>query len=186
MGTKGSGYPKWTPGKEMPLFSGKSWKELEDIWPRDLRLSSEAWKIVSVMAPAWLATTKFMKSNYGEAINMRDFFYLCWIHRGEDAKENVATVSWPIMKGLNIGGKLWYKKKSALTRIGLIENIPSKWVRLYRVTATGKMVIRVFIENVEKAHKDIRMWKVDSGPGRDETNERITRYFSELQKESPE
>jgi len=161
MGTKGSGKPKWTPGREMPLFSGKSWSELEDIFPADMKIASDAYKIISVIMPAWIATQAYMKSTIGGSIPMRDFFILCWLQRCEDAKEDVAFESWPAMKGMNIGGKLWYLRKSNMTALGLIENIPVQRIRIYRITALGKMVIRNFTQNVEQAHHNLRGWVAD-------------------------
>lgn len=144
----------------MPEFSGKSWGELNDIWPADVRVASEAWKIVSVFTPAWLATVNFMKAILdGKHIASRDFFILCWIHRCEESRENVAMDSWPAMKGMNIGGRLWYNRKSQLTKLGLIENMPTSNIRLYRVTEMGKLIMKKFIENVEQAHKDMKYWK---------------------------
>lgn len=141
----------------MPLFSNKSWEELQDVWPKELRIVSDAYKIVCMLAPAWVLTQQFIKANYGESIAMRDFLTLCWLQRCEDARENVAFDSFPALKGLNMGGKLWYSHKSALTRLGLIENIPTR-VRLYRITATGKMIIRKFVENIEQANQDLHRW----------------------------
>lgn len=167
--------PRWVAGKEMPLFSGKTWKELEDIWPKSQRVSSEAAFIVGVFGPALLATMKFMKTNYGYSITKEEFFTLCWIHRCEEGREGVATASWPAMKGLNVGGTLWPLRKGNITRLGLIENMPSSYITLYRVTATGKMLIKIFVENVDKAHKDLRMWIADQGPDPEFRDEKTTR-----------
>lgn len=169
----------WRAGKEMPAFSGKSWKELEDIWPKGQRLSSEAMFIVGVFSPAWLATQNFMKANYGFTLTPHDFFLLCWIHRCQEGREGVFTTAWPVMKGINVGGKLWVLKKSKITKLGLIENMPSHHLRLYRVTGPGKLLIQKFISNVEEAHKDMRRWLADFGPQGDEANERITRFMKE-------
>lgn len=159
MGVKnGSGKKKWIAGEDFPLFSGKRWKELEDIFPADLKIASDAYKIISVFFPAWVATQAYMKATLGGSIHMRDFFILCWLQRCEDAKENISFESWPAMKGMNIGGKLWYNRKSQMTAIGLIENIPAKAIRAYRISATGKMVIRNFTQNVEQAHHNLRGW----------------------------
>lgn len=165
----------WARGVDMPEFSGSSWKELEDIWPADVRVASEAWKIISVFTPALLASQIFQKELMnGKYIVSRDFFILCLIQRCEEARTNVATEAWPALKAMNIGGKLWYSRKAELTKLGLIENIPAAGLRLYRVTGLGKAVIRNFVENVEKAHQDIKYW-VSLQPA--ENAERVNRYL---------
>ncbi len=154
MATKGMGKPKWTRGKEMPLFSKKSWSELEDIWPREIRLSSEACLIAGLFAPAWLKTLAFMDTAIGKRIVMREFFLLCWLHRVEEAREGVAFHAWPAMKGLNIGGKLWYIRKAGLTKCGLIENLPVK-DHTYRITELGKLVVKKFIDNLQETRDEL-------------------------------
>lgn len=159
----------------MAEFSGTSWRDLEDIWPADVRVSSEAWKMLAVFTPAWMATVIFMKELLnGEHIHARDFFILCWIQRCEEARANVSMEAWPAMKGMNIGGTLWRTRKAGLTKLGLIENMPAPFLRLYRVTGKGKMIMRNFIDNVEQAHRDVKGW-VSSQP--EENAEKVNRYF---------
>lgn len=159
----------------MPEFSGTSWKDLEDIWPADVRVSSDAWKMMSVFYPAWLATTAFMKATLnGEFIRHQEFWVLCLIQRCEEARENVATEVWPPMKAMNIGGHLWALRKSKLTKLGLIENMPAPYLRLVRVTGIGKMIIKTFISNVEQAHRDIKHWN-SLQPA--ENAEKVNQYF---------
>lgn len=158
MGVKnGSGKPKWKAGVQMPMYSGKSWEELEDIWPADLRIASDAYKIVSLFYPAQIVAQEFQKHLIGEAIGMRDLMTLCWFQRVEDAKENVGLEAFPTMKVMNYGGRLFYARKSKITRLGLIENMPMG-MRMYRITANGKLVIRNFVENLEKANDNLAMW----------------------------
>lgn len=165
---------RWKAGIEMPEFSGSSWKELHDIWPADVRVASEAWKIISVFTPALLASQTFQKSLLnGKYIGSRDLFILCLIQRCEEAKTNVATEGWPVLKAMNIGGKLWYARKSELTQLGLIENLPTT-LRLYRVTGLGKTIIKNFVENVEQAHQNIKYW-VSLQP--DENAARVNKYL---------
>jgi hypothetical protein len=152
----------WVRGVNMPEFSGTSWKDLEDIWPADVRVNSEAWKLLSVFFPAWLATKQFINTSLNieskQSLNSQDLFVLCLIQRCEEARSNVAMQAWPALKAMNIGGRLWYARKAKLTKLGLIENMPAKSSRLYRLTGMGKLVIRTFIDNVEQAHKDIKYW----------------------------
>ena len=168
------------------MFSGKSWKELEDIFPANVKIASEAYKIISVFYPALVSTRQWLKATYGIEIQTRDLFLLCWLQRCEDARENVSFDGWPALKGMNIGGKLWYKEKSNITKIGLIENVPaSTAVRLYRITATGKLIIRKFVENVEQAHKNLGLW-VSMQPQVEA--DRITKYikqFCDFDEEQP-
>jgi len=166
---------QWKPGVQMPEFSGKSWRELEDIWPAQVRVASEAWKMISVFTPALIASVTFQKSMMnGKYIGSRDMFILCLIQRCEEARTNVATEAWPALKAMNIGGRLWYSRKAQLTKLGLIENIPAAGLRLYRVTGAGKMIIKNFVDNVEQAHQDIKHW-VSLQPK--ENAERVNKYF---------
>ncbi len=148
----GSGKPVWKEGKDFPLFSGKKWKTLEDIWPAPVRVSSEAWKILSVFAPALKETQRFYFATYGHKITAQDLFLLAWMQRCEEINQNVALKAYPVLHGLHIGGKLFYIRKANLTRYGLLENTPTIR-RLYRITGTGKMLLRKFVEEIEKAHK---------------------------------
>ncbi len=159
MGIKSKNPKKnWEPGVDMPEWSGKSWKELDDIWPATVRVQSEAWKIISVSYPAFIVTQEFMKTLVGDKIQFREFLVLCWIHRCEEVKAGIATESWAPMKGMNISGAIWYNRKASLTRLGLIENAPVGRIRLYRVTGNGKMVIRYYVDQLEQAHKNLRYW----------------------------
>jgi len=148
----------WLAGVDMPEYSGKNWKELNDLWPAEVRIASDAWKIISVSAVAWEATKPFLRTLVGDTIDWQHFMVLCWILRCEEAKQGISTEAWAAMKGLNISGGIWYNRKAALTRLGLIENVPIKHVRLYRVTGNGKMVIKYFVEQSEMAHKNLRYW----------------------------
>jgi hypothetical protein len=175
MGTRSNNKKKrWIAGVDMAEFSGTSWRDLQDIWPQDVRVASEAWKIVSVFYPAWMRTMKFMDEQMGAHIHMRDFFILCWIHRCEEARANVATISWPILKGMNVGGNLWYRRQAQLTKLGLIESMPSGRLQSFRVTAKGKLVMKYFIDNVEQAHSNTKAWVAAQS---EEWSEKYNRYF---------
>lgn len=174
MGRKnGSGKPKWKAGKEMPLFSGKSWTELEDIWPKDLRIGSQAAHIIGVFFPAWVDTHRFVKSQFGFSINMREFLLLCWLQRVEEGRENVGFEGWAAMKGLNIGGRLWYARKARITKLGIVENYPLRY-RLYRVTATGKTIIRYFCDAADQANMNLGEWLSTRDP---ESGAQLTKFL---------
>ncbi len=167
---------RWEKGIDMKEFSGSSWKELHDVWPADVRVASEAWKILSVFQPAMMNTQKFIASLCGGVhFKPQDFYILCWIQRCEEAKSNVATESWSPKKGMNIGRTLWSARTAKLIKHGIIEDIPSPF-RLYRVTKIGKLIIKNFIDNVEQAHQDIKYW-VNSQPA--ENAEKVNRYLSQ-------
>ena len=142
----------------MPEFSGKSWKELNDIWPTDIRINSEVWKIMAVAPAAWIATKPFMITLLGETIDTQSFQTLCWVLRCQEAKDDIATEAWAPMKGLGISGNIWYNRKAKLTRLGLIENAPIGRFRMYRVTGKGKMIVRYYVDQLEQAHKNLRYW----------------------------
>ncbi len=148
---------KWEHGKDMPELSTASWKDLQDQWPAEIRIASDAWKIISVSQPAWVAMRPFMKELLnGESIGFRDFQMLCLIYRAQEAKDGYGTQNFPILKSLNIGGTLWYARKSKINKLGLVES--RQKVRVYRVTGLGIALIKRYIENLEQAHKDLRHW----------------------------
>lgn len=157
-------------------FSGKSWSDLHDIWPADLRVSSEAWKILSVVVPASELTIQFAKQhipelnlkvgekkNRNQQFGLRELLWLAWIQRCEEARENVATDQFPMAKGFHQPLKVVFNRKSTLTKLGLVENFPN-WedgirdVRIYRVTDRGKMLLKNFVDNLEQAHYNLREW----------------------------
>lgn len=159
MGAKrGKGKPKWVEGVDFPMYSGKKWGELQDIWPADMRIADDAYKIVCLLTPAWMETQKFMQSLIGDQVGLRDLLIMCWMQRVEDAKENVGFRAWPVMKGMNIGGALWSARKAKITKLGLVERIPAKKVIVYRLSATGKMIVRQFVENLNKANASVDEW----------------------------
>lgn len=167
---------KWIAGEDMPEFSGKSWKELNDIWPVDVRISSDVWKHISVAYPAFMVTQQFMKTLLkGESIKFRDFLILCWIQRCQEAKDDIATEAWAPMKGMNISGNIWYNRKASLTRLGLLENMPGERFRMYRVTGTGRMIIKYYVDQVEQAHKNLRYW-LSLQP--EEYAKKVTKYLN--------
>ncbi len=155
---------------DLRAFSGRSWSDLHDIWPADLRISSEAWKIISVMVPAAEATVMFAKTHIPALNNksgtrtqqfgLREILWLAWIQRCEEARENVATDQFPMAKGFHQPLKVIYNRKSVLTKLGLVENFPnhSRNIRLYRVTNLGKLLLRHFTEQLEQAHYNLREW----------------------------
>jgi len=167
---------------EYNKFSGASWQELEDIFPKEIRVSSEAYIILSVFYPAWRALHlkyKF-KQNEGTVLQIDDFFLLCWVLRCEDAKGNVATEGYPISKPLQWNQRMRSFKQSRLHRLKLVENMPYKNLRLYRVTAKGRLLIRDFFDMVEQAHKDIKYFSSIQPPENAAKVDRIMRRFFEL------
>ncbi len=174
----------WVRGAHMPEFSGKSWQELEDIWPAEVRISSEAWKILSVVIPASEATREFCRGYMPELTNqkkrvqfgMREILWLAWIQRCEEAASNTFIDPWPIKKGFNIqDNKLFNNRKSVLTKLGLIENMPAPGIRLYRVTGRGKVVLNKFVSELEQAHYNLRAWRADKPK---ENCDMITEYLN--------
>lgn len=168
--------------KELKKFSGASWQELEDIWPKEVRISSEVYKIMSVLYPAWkLLSKKYdFRRNEGVTLRLDEFFLLFWVHRCEDAKENVATAPYPIGKPLSYNARMLSFKTSRLFRLKLIENMPFKGIRVYRVTAKGKLLMREFIENLEQAHKDIKYFSKDQPPENAEMMNGVMRRWFEI------
>ncbi len=158
----------------MPEFSGRTWRELEDIWPRHVRVSSEAHKIISCISPAWHAMKQDLKKR-GIKLRTDELWRLFWIQRCEEAKENVATETYPIGKPHQWNIKLYYLKQSPLMRKGLIEWLPASTVKLVRVTALGKDILKTFIHYIEQAHRDIKMM-VAGQP--EENAAKVQRYLS--------
>lgn len=167
-------------------FSGKSWKQLEDIWPRDLRVSSEAWKIVSVMYPAWIQTKMFCGENLGMQVKrsrgkdsnkntfvFRDLLILAWMQRCEEARENVAFEHLPVVLGMHSFKSVLNPIKARLIRLDLVENLPTNR-KLCRVTEKGKVILRYFVEQLEQAHYNLRKWMSDIP---DETAEYVDKYL---------
>ena len=150
--------PMWKAGLEMPPFSGKNWWELEDIYSKDKRIGNDIWRVIGLMAPAWLISKQYCKELVGEEIDRRSFEMLCFMQRIEEARENAAIDSYAILKSLNIGGTLYYKRKADLHRLGLLERLPIKGMRLYRVTQKGKLLIKNFHDNLHQANENIGYW----------------------------
>lgn len=163
----------------MPEFSGRTWKDLEDIWPRHVRVASEALKIIACISPALHALKRDLKKR-GITLNSTNLWILFWIQRCEEAKENVATETYPIGKPHHWNLKLYYIKQSPLMRKGLIEWLPITWspgerVKLVRVTALGKDILKTFIHYIEQAHRDIKMMAADQPA---ENAAKVQRYLS--------
>lgn len=155
---RGKGKPKWVEGTDFPMYSGRKWGELEDVWPASMRIADDAYKIVCLMTPAWQLTKEFMKATLGDTIDMRAMFIMCWMQRVEDAKENVGFRAWPVMKGMNIGGALWYARKAKIIKLGLVERIPLPRVHLYRLAPTGKMMVKHFVDSLNEANMKLDEW----------------------------
>lgn len=140
---------------KMPEFSGRSWKDLEDIHPRHVRLSSDAHTILSGVGPALYCLRQDLKKQ-GIIIHADDIWLLYWIQRCEEAKENVATETYPVGKPYQWNLKLYYLKQSRLMRNGLIEWLPASSVKLVRVTAQGKDILKTLLQYVEQMHRNVK------------------------------
>lgn len=159
----------------MPEFSGRTWGELEDIWPRHVRVASEAYKIMAGVSPAFQALKVDLKKR-GMSLRQDEVWRLFWIQRCEEAKENVATETYPIGKPHKWNIKLYYIKQSPLMRKGLIEWLPAaNRVKLVRVTALGKDILKTFIHYIEQAHRDIKQLAADQPA---ENAAKVQRYLS--------
>lgn len=163
--THGLGKPKWRQGIEMPEFSGKSWKDLNDVWPISMRTSSEAYYILCGFLPAFDKIRPFVKELTGsdQPIHFRDILLLAWCSRCEEAKDGLCTEQYPFQKGINQGLRTFWIRKAKITKIGLIENVPTNtYTRAYRVTEKGRIVLRKFVELVDEAHIKLRdVWSKD-------------------------
>lgn len=173
MGIRSENPKPWKEGVDMPPYSGKTWKELQDIYPPNLRIKDDAWRLMGLFAPAWLLT----KMQYREILNggkldTTDLAFLCWMQRVEEAHQNVGFRAWPVMKGINVSGNIFSIRKAKLTKLGLVESMPVKHVRLYRVTGMGKSLIKSFTDNLNQANENLKLW-VDSQT--EEHKERMTR-----------
>lgn len=149
-----------TGGVDLHEFAGRSWKELEDVWPKPLRLASEAWKILSVTVPAQMATQEFLgELTNGGHLSLSELTQLAWLQRCEEARENMAADKEMVMRGCGVRKPITLALKfSNMIQIGLIEEIGLR-ARLYRLTPVGKVVLRKFVDNMEQAHYDIIGWK---------------------------
>lgn len=148
----------WVPGKDMPFFSGATWGEIEDIYPKEKRIASDIWRVIGLMAPAWVLSRAYCNELVGAPIHFRDFQMLCFLNRVEETKASLALDPYPLLKAFNIGGTLFYKRKVDLHRLGLIEKMPLPRVRLYRITPKGKLLIKHFHDNLEKANDNLLYW----------------------------
>lgn len=173
MGIRSENPKPWKAGVDMPVYSGKTWKELEDIYPSHLRIKDDAWRLVGLFQPAWLLTRMQYKELLGNAkITMKDLMLMAWMQRVEEANQNIGFRAWPVMKGLNVSGSIFSARKAMLTKVGLIESMPVKHVRLYRVTGLGKSLLKSFTDNLNQANDNLKIW-VDSQT--EEHKDRMTR-----------
>lgn len=151
---------QWRFGKEMPPFSGKSYGELNDIYPINSRIKDDAWRMVGLMLPAWIVTQRQYEEQLGCRMRFSSFQELCWMQRCEERSEGVAFLPYPAIKGMNISGAIFAARKARLTQLGLVENIPlsANRARVYRVTGLGKMIIKSFTDNLNGANDNLEFW----------------------------
>lgn len=164
--------------RKLKQFSNDSWQELEDIWPANLRIGSEAYKVLSVVYPAFRIFNMRLKQEEGQTIRFDEFMLLFWFHRVEDAKENVCLTPYYVGKPLSWNQRMLAVKQSRLFHMGLVENIPIKGLRLYRVTAKGKQMLRNFVSIMEQAHKDVKfLFHLQPEDHKEKVNKGLKKYF---------
>lgn len=149
----------WKQPKDMPPFSGKSYGELNDIYPINSRIKDDAWRTVGLFYPAWVITRKQFKEQIGK-LRFTRFLELCYMQRCEEAKQGFAFHAYTAMKGMSVSGALFAARKAELQRTGLVERIPTSAnrARIYRVTGLGKIIIKCFNENLNQANNNLEMW----------------------------
>lgn len=148
-------------------FVGRSWKDLDDLWPRKMRLSSEAWQVLGLALPAYSATLPFiLHLTGGQMVSFRDLVLLCWLQRCEEARENVGITADLVLPGSGFKRVAdLVTRQRVLRRCGLLEDlVGAPRTGLYRITASGKMILAAFVENLEQAHYDIAGWKAKQKP----------------------
>lgn len=171
----------------MPFFSGKTWAELEDIYPRNKRIGNDIWRMMGLMAPAWLVTNEYCKELVGKKIVFRDFMMLCFMQRVEEARDNVAFDSYHILKGLNLGGSLYTTRKAVLHKLGFVEKMPLPKLRIYRTTGLAKMLMHKFAENLQMANDNLLEWIKSQPPEHQaKISQSLNLYCSNLFPPSPD
>jgi len=159
----------WRYGIEMPEFSGKSYKQLQDVGPINMRTSSEAYYILCSFLPAWEKLKFFTAELLGLSVKKADLRFhdigmLAWCSRCEEFAEGLMADSTMVQWGLMAEkkSKVFFIRKSILTRHGLIENIPNgpehglPTFYAYRLTQRGRIVLRKFVDLVEESHSVLR------------------------------
>lgn len=149
---------KWVPGRDLPFFSGKTWAELEDIYPRNKRIGNDIWRVMGLMAPAWYITNEYCKELVGDKIIFRDFMLLCFMQRVEEARDNVAFDLYHVRKALNLSPSLLGTRKAKLHKLGFVEKMPLKRLRIYRTTGLAKLLMYNFMDNLQKANDNLLEW----------------------------
>ncbi len=167
----------WRQGFDMPEFSGMSWKDLQDVWPIEMRTSSEAYYILGAFSGAWVLLAPLIKEMGIGRLWMQDLCLLAFVSRAEEAKAGLATEYLALLHGVGGGMKALSVRKALITKEGLIENIPAgEYTRAYRVTEKGRVVLREFIRLVDLCHVKMREeWYVDRPEYRD--NKPIDNYI---------
>ena len=80
----------WKFGKEMPKFSGKSYGELNDIYPINSRINDDTWRMVGLFYPAWVLTRQQYKEQIGK-LRFTRFLELCYMQRCEEVCVSVLS-----------------------------------------------------------------------------------------------
>lgn len=171
---------KWRRGKDMPLFSGKKWIELEDIWPREARVQDDGYMILGLFAPAWKQTKDFIKHTYSVSMRSEEFFHLCWFHRIEEGRENAAFLFYPNTWSMDWNHAMFATKKSKLTKYGFIENLPIYSIFTYRVTEHGKLIIKKFIENLNQVKEQLAL-DLANNPQHEKVDKGLREMYTKLE-----
>lgn len=157
-------------------YSGKTFDELEDLVPMKAVSEGEIYRVLSVI---WLVWKKFTAGGESKLdFRFEDMGVLLLMKRVEDALGgSVFTADILQIANLRETGKEGFASKTYLPLTnewirrmrskGLVEQIPGlkvyegHKVAMYRVSATGRELLRHFVECVTEVHKDIRWYVKD-------------------------
>jgi hypothetical protein len=145
--------------KKIPPFSGKTYKELNDIYPISSRINDEMWRVVCLMKPAYILTLrKFKEELKGQSLRFSIFMEMCWMQRCEESKQGLPFSLFPVGRGLEISNNILAARKAELVKLGLIEQMPFTQNRMFRVTALGKLMIKTMVENMREIEARLVEW----------------------------
>lgn len=160
-------------------FSGKSWKELQDIWPPNVRISSEAHAMITVMMPASISTQIFLRNLLPEGLkkvrfSFREICLLFLVLRCQETRDDAGANRMWIEKAIDSKKRaLTFTKLNSLFKIGLIEKYPGH-VDVFRLTGLGMTVAKHYVGAMERAHRDIQTFAETEPP---EASDKINYYL---------
>lgn len=145
---------------KIPPFSGKTYAELNDIYPIDKRINDDLWRMVCLCGPAYkLLMQKFSQELDGRTLRFVNFQMLCWMQRCEEAKQGLAFSMGPVANGIQLFNKsLLAMRNSELMVLGLVEQITTQKPYIFRVTARGKMMIKTYVEMMRELEGKLSEW----------------------------